>query len=79
MIIWSIINHYSRRLAYLIVEPINELISSLRNLNEENMDEYFSEMLQGQKSHHTPVEMKLLLRSVYDFIGIVKIANEAFI
>jgi len=52
---------------------------NLRNIDKHNIDLNFSEMLQGAKSKTTPNEMLLLLRSVYDFIGIVKIANEAFI
>lgn len=35
---------------------------------------YYSEM-----KDRTPYEMGLLIRAVYDFVGIVKIANEAFI
>lgn len=78
MILVTVINHYSRRIAYLIADPIDDLTLSLRNIDKQNLDSYFSEMLQGEKSQSTPGEMLLLLRSVYDFIKIVNIANEAF-
>jgi hypothetical protein len=35
-------------------------------------------VLQGEKAKTTPYEMGLLIRSVYDFVGVVKIANQAF-
>ena len=50
----------------------------MRSIDEQNIESYFLEVLQGEKAKTTPYEMSLLIRSVYDFVGVVKIANEAF-
>ncbi|CAD8103406.1 unnamed protein product [Paramecium primaurelia] len=79
VLIIAAINYYAKSIAIIVASPIDELTYSLRNIDQNNIDEYFSERLQGESSKLIPDEMILLLRSVYDFIGIVKIANEAFI
>ncbi|CAD8066200.1 unnamed protein product [Paramecium sonneborni] len=79
VLIIAAINYYAKSIALIVASPIDELTHSLRNIDQNNIDEYFSERLQGESSKLIPDEMILLLRSVYDFIGIVKIANEAFI